>query len=323
MNANKNPRSISGKSVATSVSEWRCDHSLTLAATSPGRSTLRGGNKKSSEQGRVLKDAPRVPSFLVVVRAAAARELLSHRLNRFLHAHLLLVAAAGCLPLFTPGDALARGAAWWLLHAVLYAVSLSALLLGLSSAHAEADEFTWLLGQPAGVGPWLLGKAAALAGLAAGAALLLSVPTLLAGGGSRELLLATGGAAGVSAVCALGGLGIGFWVRDGVRGLIAAVAAWFVLLFGLDLLLLGIAGGAATQAHPDAWVAALMANPLDAYRVTVLFAVERAAFSGIEAGRLVGWWVAHATLWLGTLLALWLAAAGSLAWLGARRRIDG
>lgn len=265
----------------------------------------------------------RAPSFPAVCRAAAVREWLSHRLNRFLHAHLLLVMAAGLLPLFTPGDAFVRGAAWWLLHAVLYAVSLSSLLLGLSSAHGEVEEFTWLLGQPAGIGPWLFGKATALAGLAAGSALLLSVPTLLAGGGSRDMMLVTAGAAGVSAVCALSGLGLGLWIRDSVRGLVASIAAWFLLLFGTDLLLLAIAGGSATQAHPDAWVAALMANPLDAYRVTVLFAVEHAAFSGLDAGRLVTWWIANAGVWLGILLTLWIAAAGSVAWLGARRRIDG
>jgi hypothetical protein len=265
----------------------------------------------------------RIPSFFSVARAAAAREFLSHRLNRFLHAHLLLVVAAGCLPLFTPGDALARGAAWWLLHAVLYAVSLSALLLGLSSAHAEADEFTWLLGQPAGVGPWLAGKAVALVGLVSAAAMLLGAPTLLAGGGSRDLLLATSGAAAVSAICALAGLGLGFWIRDSVRGLIAAVAVWFVSLFGTDLLLLASAGGTIAQAHPNLWVAAMMANPLDAYRVTVLFAVERAAFTGIDAGALVSWWIAHAVLWLMTMLAFWLVLTGSVAWAGARRRTDG
>jgi ABC-2 type transport system permease protein/Cu-processing system permease protein len=262
-------------------------------------------------------------SFLTVARAAAGRELLSHRLNRFLHAHVLLVTLAGLLPLLTPGEALARGAAWWLLHAVLYAVSLSALLLGLSSAHAEAEEFTWLLGQPAGIAPWLAGKAAALALLVSAAAALLGVPAWIAGAGSRELLLAVAGAAGVSAVCALAGLALGFWIRDSVRGLIGAIAAWFVLLFGTDLLLLGTAGGAAAQAHSDVWVAALMANPLDAYRVTILFAVERAAFSGLDAGRLTGWWIAHATLWLTALLAAWLLAAGGAAWAGARRRIDG
>ncbi|HEU5078430.1 MAG TPA: hypothetical protein VFT72_04420 [Opitutaceae bacterium] len=265
----------------------------------------------------------RIPSFFSVARTAAAREFLSHRLNRFLHAHVLLVVAAGFLPLLTPGDVLARGASWWLLHAVLYTITLSALLLGLSSAHAEADEFTWLLGQPAGICPWLAGKIAALAILAAGAAALLGLPTMLAGGGSRELLLTTAGAAGVSVVCALAGLGLGFWVRDGVRGLITALAVWIVLLFGTDFLLLACAGAAGTQAHPDLWVAGLMINPLDAYRVTILFAVERAAFSGIEAGRLVGWWVSHAALWLGAMLTAWLIAASSVAWLGARRRVDG
>lgn len=264
-----------------------------------------------------------LPSVVGVIRAAAGREVLSHRLNRFLHAHVLLVLVAGFLPLFTPGDALARGAAWWLLHAVLYAVSLSALLLGLSSAHAEADEFTWLLGQPAGIGPWLAGKALALTGLVALAAALLGVPALCAGGASRELLVAVAGAGGVSAVCALVGLALGFWIRDSVRGLVAAVAAWFALLFGTDLLLLAVAGGATTQQHPDFWVAALMANPLDAFRITLLFSVERAAFSGIEAGRLTGWWVVHATMWLAAVFALWSVGSAVAAWLGARRRIDG
>ena len=265
----------------------------------------------------------RFPSFLTVARAAASRELLSHRLNRFLHAHVLLVLTAGLLPLLTPGEALARGAAWWLLHAVLYAVSLSALLLGLSSAHAEADEFTWLLGQPSGIGPWLAGKATALGALVIIAATLLGVPAWCAGAGSRELLIATAGAAGVSTVCAFAGLALGFWIRDSVRGLIAAIAAWFVLLFGTDLLLLALAGGTATQAHPDVWIAALMANPLDAFRVTVLFSVERAAFSGIDAGWLTGWWVSHAALWLAVIFTLWASASAGLAWLGARRRTDG
>lgn len=263
-----------------------------------------------------------LPSFFTVARATVGREVLSHRLNRFLHAYILLVLTAGLLPLLTPGDALARGAAWWLLHAVLYAVSLSALLLGLSSAHAEADEFTWLLGQPAGVGPWLTGKVLALIVLVMSAAALLGVPTLLAGGGSRELLLATGGAAGISAVCTLVGLALGFWIRDSVRGLIAAVAVWFVFLFGTDLLLLAMAGAPSIQQNPDFWVAALMANPLDAYRVTVLFSVERAAFSGIDAGRLTGWWVAHASVWLAVVFTLWATGSAGAAWLGVRRRTD-
>ncbi len=263
--------------------------------------------------------SPSYPSLCDVLLASATREWLGHRLNRFLHAHLALVAVAGLLPLLTPGEALVRGATWWLMHAVLYAVSLSALLLGLSSAHAEADEREWILVQPAGVGPWLAGKAAMLVALVTAAAGLLVLPTWLAGGGSTGLALMAGSAAAVSAVFVLLGLAVGCWVKDGVTGLIAAVAAWFALLYGTDLLLLGFAGAPWVQANPDVFVGVLMANPLDAFRVGVLFAVERAAFSGLAAGPLAGWWHAHPALWLALLCATWTLALGAIAWRGARR----
>ena len=179
-----------------------------------------------------------------------------------------------------------------------------------------------MLGQPGGVGPWLAGKAAALFALLSVAAGLLVLPTMLAGGLSRELTIAAGGAAGVSVVCGFAGLALGFWIRDPIRGLIAAVTMWLVLLFGTDLVLLAVAGAAVTQQHPDLWVAPLMANPLDAFRVTILFSVENAAFSGLDAGRLANWWVRHAPLWLGCVFALWATGAALTAWLGARRRLD-
>ncbi len=264
-----------------------------------------------------------LPSYGTVAGAALRREWLSHRLNRFLYAHLALVLAAGLLPLLTPDEGLARGAPWWLLHAVLYAVSLSSILLGLSSAQAETEEFVWLVGQPAGIGPWLAGKVFGLVALAGASALLLGMPTALLGGNSPELVLVTCGAAGVASLCALAGLTVGFWIRDSVRGLIAAIGLWFLLLFGTDLLLLGNAGAAWVQGSPDAWVAALMLNPLDAYRVMVLFAVERAAFSGLQAGRLTDWWIGHAALWLALSTLVWAALAWTASWLGARRRLDG
>jgi len=264
-----------------------------------------------------------LPSTVGVMGAALRREWLSHRLNRFLYAHLALVLIAGCLPLFTPGDALVRGAAWWLLHAVLYAVSLSALLLGLSSAHAETEEFSWLLTQPAGIEPWLAGKISALIVLSGASSALLALPAALAGASSPELALTAIGAGLVAVVCSLMGLAIGFWIRDSVRGLIAAVGCWLVMLFGVDLLLLALAGAPLVQQNPDLWVAFLMINPLDAFRITILFAVERAAFSGLEAGRLAGWWAAHSLAWLVTLTVAWSILAALAAWAGARRRIDG
>lgn len=270
-----------------------------------------------------MNSAVAIPAFADVAGAALRREWVSHRLNRFLHAHLLLILAAGLLPLLTPDGGLARGAAWWVLHAVLYAVSLSALLLGLSSAHAESEEFVWLLGQPAGIGPWLAGKVFGLIALAGGSALLLGLPVTLMGGGSGALLLATIGAAGVASLCALIGLAIGFWVRDSVRGLIVAIAGWLLLLFGVDLLLLATAGAPWVQRNPDLWVAALMLNPLDAYRVAILFAVENAAFGSLQAGRLTAWWIAHAGLWLGLATLIGGALAWAASWCGASRRLDG
>jgi hypothetical protein len=268
-------------------------------------------------------NAPAIPSFNTVAVAALRREWLSHRLNRFLYAHLTLVVAAGFLPLLTPGDEFSRGAAWWLLHALLYAISLSSLLLGLSSAHAENEEFVWLLGQPAGTGPWLAGKTLALVILTGLSGLLLGAPSAFIGGLTPELTLATVGAAGVAVVCALAGLALGFWIRDSVRGLIAAISLWFVLLFGMDLLLIGLAGSEWVQNSPDLWIALLMLNPFDVYRITVLFSVENAAFSGISAGQLVAWWIAHAPAWLAVSLTSWAGFAWLLGWLGARRRIDG
>ena len=260
-------------------------------------------------------------AFFNAVSASYSREWTSHRLNRFLHAHLLLSVLAGCLVAFTPNAA--GGATWWILYSVLYAVSLSALLLGFSSAQAEVDEFVWLLCQPAGLGPWLAGKAGALVSLVGGSCLLLGLPALVSNSPVGGLPFSIAGAAAVTVTCSLLGLAIGFWIRDSVRGLIASVAAWLLLLFGTDLLLLGLAGAPLVHSHPEFWVAPLMLDPLDAFRVTVLFTVEHTAFDSIDATSLAGWWAAHASLWLALLTCGWTGGAILVAWLGARRRIDG
>ncbi|MEO8521110.1 MAG: hypothetical protein ABI603_07095 [Acidobacteriota bacterium] len=253
--------------------------------------------------------------------AAFRRELAANRLNRFLHVHLTLSIAVGLLPMFTSTEA-AGAAPWWVLQAVLYCLSLSALLLGLNSAHGEADEFPMLFSQPAPRWAWLMGKAAGLAALLAPAALLLIVPAAIAGGLTRPLLAIAAAAGGLTVTLAAVGLGLGFWVRDRVRGLLAALGTWFVLLFGTDLLLLAVAGSPWIHRHPAVWVAPLMLNPLDALRVTVLFSIENAAPAGLDSHALAGWWIPHSGLWLALLLIVWATAGLAAGLAGARRSID-
>ena len=261
----------------------------------------------------------KVPSGFVLAAATASREWLSHRANRFLYWHLGLLGATGVLAVLIAPEQSERGVAWFILSGVLYVLSLSSLLLGLSSAQAETEELPFLATQPMGVVPWVLGKAAGLLTIVIPAAALLLLPWILANGWS-SLLAALAAAAGlVCAVFSLLGLAVGLWVHDHVRALIAALALWFLLLFGADLLLLLAAGSAWVRDHPGGWALPLMLNPLDAFRITVMFHLENAAFNTMGAGRLVSWWTRHSALWLACCLAGWTALTLAAAIVAARR----
>ena len=200
------------------------------------------------------------PAHIATIDATFRREIAEHRLNRFLHVHLTLCALTGLLPLFTP-DAAARSAPAWVLQAVLYCLSLSSLLLGLSAAHGDADEFPVLFTQFSGRATWLAGKGAALAALLGPAAALTIAPAALTSGLTSSLLFVGAAAAGVCLVLALLGLAIGCWVRDHVRGLLVALGVWFMLLFGVELLLLAISGSPLVQQHANLWALPADAQP--------------------------------------------------------------
>ena len=139
----------------------------------------------------------------------------------------------------------------WVLHAVLYCLSLSSLLLGLSAAQGDAEEFSLIFTQPISRSGWLAGKTAALAALLGPASALLIVPTALTSGSSASLVAVAAAAGGVCLALALLGMAVGFWIRDHVRGLLAALGLWFLLLFGTDLVLLALAGAPWAQARQD------------------------------------------------------------------------
>lgn len=262
-------------------------------------------------------------SFLRAMLATVGREWLSHRVNRFLHWHLGLLVVAGIAAVLTAPEGEPNGVAWFLLYAVLYVISLSAILLGLSSAQAENDESPFLLTQPTGVAPWVAGKVTGLALLVAPSSGLLIVPWLVTGGWSPALATLVAATAGFSIVVSTAGLAVGLWIREPVRGMIGAVALWFVWLFATDLLLIVVAGAEWIQANPSVWVAPLMLNPFDALRVTVLLTIEGAAFNAMGSGALVNWWIDHAGAWLAVCLTGWIVAAAFAALAAARRQRKG
>lgn len=254
-----------------------------------------------------------------IVGATLGREFLSYRINRFLQVHLALMLAVGLLALLAPPEAAAPGTAWWVFNSMAYVGSLSALLFGLSSAQAEVREFPLLFTQPLGTGEWVAGKALGLAAVMVPSASLLVLPTLIASGPSWALLGAAAAAAGVGVLLGWLGLGLGLWVREPVRGLITALGAWCVLLFAVDFGLLVLGGSDWVHQNRAPWIAVLMLSPLDAYRVCLLFTLERAAFVDSELHPLTRWWLAHPVLWLAVCLALWSGASLALAVRAANR----
>ena len=219
------------------------------------------------------------------LHAAFRREIAEHRLNRFLHVHLTLCAVVGLLPLFTP-DAAARSAPAWVLQAVLYCLSLSSLLLGLSAAHGDADEFPVLFTQPVGRGAWLAGKArgargAARAGVAAAGR---------AGGAHQrpDAVARRSSAAAAAGVCLVAGAArargrlLGPRSRARPAGRARRLVRAAVRHGPRAARALRSARGC--RQHADAWVLPLMLNPLSALRVTMLFTLEQTAPASIGAG---------------------------------------
>ena len=74
--------------------------------------------------------------------------------------------------------------------------------------------------------------------------------------------------------------------------------------------------------RPGLWVALLMGDPLDAFRITVLFSVEQAAFAGLDAGGSGCDGGSHGWTWLTMLVVLWAVGGFATGLVGARRRLD-
>jgi len=238
------------------------------------------------------------------IGAVLVREFRDALINRYfqIFALLCLLGGGGTIVFSEETNSMA----FLLLQIALYFVSLFALLAGVSSAQAERDEWQVLFAQPVRRASFLIGKFVAYLTIFALLLLLLFLPGVFAGSPHcltlywRTLLLA--------GVFLAVGLAAGFVARDRAQALIIGVSTWLVLLCGMDLLALFAARWSNIQKFPDLWVSFLMLNPLDAFRIQALFALEQIPAEAANKTPLANWWIAHSGWWFAALSAFWSAA---------------
>jgi hypothetical protein len=56
-----------------------------------------------------------------------------------------------------------------------------------------------------------------------------------------------------------------------------------------------------------------MLNPLDAFRIDALFALQQIPAEPANKTPLAGWWIAHASVWFAAIAVAWSAAMMTLA----------
>jgi ABC-type transport system involved in multi-copper enzyme maturation permease subunit len=239
------------------------------------------------------------------LRAILLREVHSALVNRYLQIFCALALGCGVAAVFL--SEAEHAPLFFVLQVALYCVPLFAVLAGVSSARAEAEEWPILFAQPVPRTAWLLAKFAAQWGLFGLVLLLLFGPALCSGspaGTLARLYLQTVALAGVFTAL---GSAAGMFAHERVHALVLGVSGWLIAIVGLDLLALAAAQWSSLQKLPDLWVALLMANPLDAFRIQALFAMEQIPAEAANKTPLAAWWLDHAGLWSVFIAGTWAA----------------
>ena len=236
-------------------------------------------------------------------RALFARELRAALINRYFQVFCALALVGGIAAAIFSEDV--NATAVFYVQIAIYFVSLFALLAGVGSAQAEREEWQLLFTQPLPRAACVVGKFCALLLMFGGVLLLMFLPGLLAGSPIQALAALYFETLLLAATFLACGLAAGYFAHDRAQGLIAGVSAWLVLLFGLDLVALFAARWSAIQTLPDLWVALLMCNPLDSFRINALFALQQIPAEAANKTPLASWWIGHASVWFVVIAGVW------------------
>ena len=251
---------------------------------------------------------------LHALKAILLREFRAAFINRYLQIFAAIAVATGIGSTFFVEDA--NAVPFLIMQVGLYLVSLLALLSGVTSAQAEQSEWPILFAQPVHRRTFVLAKFIAYLAIFAGVLMLLFIPAAGASPSRLNLIAALYlQTLFLAAVFLALGLTAGFFANDRAHALIVAVSSWLILLFAIDLVALFAARWSAIQNIPDFWISLLMFNPLDAFRVQALFALEQIPAEAANKTPLASWWISHAGIWFTAIACSWaVALAGLTTW---------
>jgi len=244
-----------------------------------------------------------------VIRALLLREFRAALINRYFQIFCALALLGGIAAATFGEDA--NATAIFDFQLAFYFVSLFALLAGVGSAQAERDEWQLLFSQPLPRPTYIAGKFCALLLIFAGILLLLFLPGLFSAPLTLALLYLQSLLLAAAFIAC--GLTAGYFAHDRAQALIIGVSAWLLLLFGIDLIALFAARWSAIQQAPNVWLSLLMLNPLDAFRIDALFALQQIPAEAASKTPLATWWIGHTRLWFGLIAAFWCGALVLLA----------
>jgi ABC-2 type transport system permease protein/Cu-processing system permease protein len=256
-----------------------------------------------------LSVAPLIESD--ALRALLAREFRAALINRYFQLFCAFSLLGGLTAVLFSEDENALG--FLVLQLALYFVSLFALLAGVSSAQGEREEWQLLFTQPVPRSAWVIGKFFSLFSIFGLVLLLLFLPALFSGSAAQTLALLYAQTLLLAAVFLSLGLVAGFFGQDRAQALIIGVSAWLFLLVGVDLIALFAARWPIFQSVTDLWVAALMLNPLDAFRIEALFALQQIPAEAANKTGLANWWIEHAPVWFTLISIFWSATLIAIA----------
>jgi ABC-2 type transport system permease protein/Cu-processing system permease protein len=245
------------------------------------------------------------------LQALLLREFRAALINRYFQVFAALSLLGGLAAFFFSENASAIG--FFVVQVALFLVSLFALLAGVSSAQAEREEWQLMFSQPFPRSAYVIGKFVAYLSIFAGVLTLLFLPSIVGGATFQRIAILYLQTLLLAAAFLALGLAAGFLAHDRAQALIIGASAWLFLLFGVDLAGLFAARLEFIQKIPDLWVSVLMLNPLDAFRIHALFALEQIPAEAANKTPLANWWITHAGLWFDVVAVLWSASLIALA----------